>query len=278
MTVSLFVSVYTLTSMAIHRCHVILNPFKQEIRQRSATLWITFLWILSFTNVLPLMIVTRPVRSSECIENWPSLNHRRVYTAALFVLQYVLPLAIIAIAYIRIALDLNCSFQGLCKCKLTDKRIENQARRRENLKVTKTLAIIVGIFAVCILPSQVGWMLLDFSNEHQQKIAANVIFKFSIVLTVFHSCLNPLAYGSITKQFRRGYVKYLSYLCFCCRLSILQKFKMMRPLESSLQHSKSKINGMKEKGKQERVVLSEHITSTDGRLTNKLIVHSTTTF
>lgn len=278
MTVSLFVSVYTLTSMAIHRCHVILNPFKQEIRQRSAIMWITFLWLLSFTNVLPLMIVTRPVRSSECIENWPSLNHRRAYTAALFVLQYILPLAIIAIAYIRIGLDLNCSFQGLCKCQLTDKRIQNQARRRENLKVTKTLAIIVGIFAVCMLPSQVGWMLLDFGNERQQKIAANIVFKFSIVLTVFHSCLNPLAYGSITKQFRRGYVKYLSYLCFCCRHSILRKFKMMRSVESPSQHSKRKMNGLKEQEKQGRVAISQHITSPDWRLTNKQIVDSTTTF
>ncbi|XP_068739715.1 neuropeptide FF receptor 1-like [Montipora capricornis] len=276
MTVSFFVSVYTLTSMAIHRCHVILNPFKQEMRQKSAMLWITLLWILSFINVLPLMIVTRPEQSSECIENWPSLNHRRAYTATLFVLQYVLPLVVIAIAYIRIGLDLNRSFQCCCKRKLADKTIENQARRRENFKVTKTLAIIVGIFAVCMLPSQVGWMLLDFGSEHQQKIAANVIFKFSLVLTVFHSCLNPLVYGSITKQFRRGYVKYLSYLCCCCRHSILQRLKILRPIQSSLQQSKSKMNGMPGHNRLDRVSVSERIAHRDAHLINELIVDSTT--
>lgn len=236
MTVSFFVSVYTLTSMAIHRCHVILNPFKQEMRQKSAVLWIIVLWILSLTNVLPLMIVTKPKQSEECVETWPSLDHRRAYTAALFVLQYVLPLAIIAVAYIRIGLDLNRSCPGR-RGKKTPNGPKNQARRRENFKVTKTLAIIVIIFAVCMLPSQVGWMLLDFGSTHQQRIA-KVIFKFSLVLTVFHSCVNPLVYGSITNQFRRGYVKYLSYLCYCCRFSILKEFQILRPFESSSQQGR----------------------------------------
>ena len=238
MTVSFFVSVYTLTSMAIHRCHVIINPFKQEIRQRSAVLWIAVIWLLSFINVLPLMIVTKPAPPTDCNEDWPSMQHRRAYTASLFVLQYVLPLFIIAIAYIRIGMDLYrpCS-RGTPKVRNIS---ENRARRRENFKVTKTLAIIVVVFALCMLPSQVGWMLLDFGNEHEKKIAM-VIFKFSLILTTFHSCLNPVVYGSITRQFRWGYVKYLSYLCYYCRLPYFQKLQKLHFLESS-SHKPSKGN------------------------------------
>ena len=278
MTVSFFVSVYTLTSMAIHRCHVILNPFKQDIRQKSAVLWITVLWILSFTNVLPLMIVTKPEQSTECIENWPSQDHRRAYTAALFILQYVLPLVIIAIAYVRIGLDLNRSCRGCYSTKASVNSMENQARRKENFKVTKTLAIIVVIFAVCMLPSQVGWMLLDFGNEQQQNIAM-VIFKFSLVLTVFHSCLNPLVYGSITKQFRRGYVKYLSYLCYCCRFKILKEFKLLRPLESSSQgreDSKRPLNGHLGEEKLHTISCSENKTTKEGLIRNEVIVDTIT--
>ena len=253
MTASFFVSVYTLTSMAIHRCHVILHPFKQEIRHRSAVLWIIVLWIMSFANVLPLMIVTTPYPPFECLEKWPSLSHRRAYTAALFVLQYILPLVIIAIAYIRIGLDLNRSCSRSFRNARAAKSPENQARRRENFKVTKTLAIIVMIFAVCMLPSQVGWMLLDFGDKEQKAIAIKVVFKFSLVLTVFHSCLNPLVYGSITKQFRRGYIRYLSYFCCCFRGSILREFKIIS--ESSSQNRRDDFkhthNGLKRNGELE---------------------------
>jgi len=263
MTVSFFVSVYTLTSMAIHRCHVILHPFKQEIRQKWAVLWITLLWILSFTNVLPLMIVTIPETPTECFENWPSLAHRRAYTIALFILEYVLPLVIIAIAYVKIGLDLNRSWsRRSVRNDRVAHSLESQARRRENFKVTKTLAIIVLIFAVCMLPSQVAWILLDFGNEKQRHMAM-VIFKFSLVLTVFHSCLNPLVYGSITKQFRRGYVKYLSYFCCCCRLSILKGLKILLPSDSSSrqEHSDAKraLNGNKHKTKLETRLISGEI-------------------
>lgn len=280
MTASFFVSVYTLTSMAIHRYHVILNPFKQEMRHRSAVVWITVLWIMSFANVLPLMIVTTPDPPFECLEKWPSLNHRRAYTAALCVLQYILPLAIIAIAYVRIGLDLNRSCSRSFRTARSARSLENQARRRENFKVTKTLAIIVVIFAVCMLPSQVGWMLLDFGNEEQQSIAIKVVFKFSLVLTVFHSCLNPLVYGSITKQFRRGYVKYLSYFCCCCRRSILRELKILRALENSSQqgHDESKRaqNGLKNNAKLETICSSEPKETRVRLLSNDIIVDTVT--
>ena len=228
-TVSFFVSIFTLTSMAIHRCHVILNPFVQDIRQRTAVLWIGLIWFFSFILLSPMMIMTDP---STCEENWPSKEYGRAYTALLFVFQYVLPLLIIAVAYVRIGLDLNKS-RPLCFIWLRsgeERRQEDRSgpeykeRRRENAQVIKTLAIIVVLFALCLLPIQVGFMLQYFGGQKGEEMAS-VIFNFSLVLAVFHSCLNPLVYGTITKRFRHDYIKYLSYLCRCCKLPAFQRQK-----------------------------------------------------
>ena len=222
-TVSFFVSIFTLTSMAIHRCHVILNPFVPDIRPRTAVLWIAVIWIFSFVLLSPMMIFTK--LGVACEERWPGDQYRRAYTVALFVFQYLLPLLIIAVAYIKIGLDLNKSrplcFKWLGKAPRQAREdkgsLEYKARKRENAQVIKTLAIIVLLFAICLLPIQVAWLLMDFGGPSGKKAAA-IIFKFSLILAVFHSCLNPLVYGTITKRFRKGYFEYLSYFCRCCKL------------------------------------------------------------
>lgn len=218
MTVTVNLSIFTLTSMAVFRCHVILNPFKPEMSHRYVFLWILGIWLLGFVLVIPLLLVTKPTLAEPqgCIEVWPSFAYRQAYTASLFVLQFMLPLTIIAVAYVRIGLDLVR--QG--RHQVPD-QMANQERRRENMQVIKTLATIVILFAICMLPAQLAWLLHDFALEDNQSLVA-LLFSFSPSLLYFHSCLNPIAYGTLTKHFRRGYIRFFSYL-FCCRFFRLFK-------------------------------------------------------
>lgn len=100
-TMTFFVSVFTLTSMAIHRCYVITNPFEPEMPKWKIMSWLVGLWIASFLAVLPLVLVAHegPPGTYNCSEKWPSLKARKAYTGCLFVLQYSLPLAIICSLY-----------------------------------------------------------------------------------------------------------------------------------------------------------------------------------
>lgn len=215
-TMTFFVSVFTLTSMAIHRCYVITNPFKPEMRKWKIVVWLIGLWIASFLAVVPLVIVAHGGFGTECDENWPSDKGRKVYTACLFVLQYSLPLAIITAAYIRIAVDL---LKSSTERFGPGKSFNNNGHRvrKEDIQVLKTVAVIVLVFAICLLPVQLAWMLTDFGGEREQRIAQEVFFKFDVLLSILHSCLNPLVYGTLTRRFRRGYIKYLVYLCPCIK-------------------------------------------------------------
>ena len=224
-TMTFFVSIFTLTSMAIHRCYVITNPFKPEMRKWKIMVWLVGVWFASFLAVLPLVLVIQGglPGTHDCDEDWPSMELRKAYTACLFVLQYSLPLAIITVAYIRIAVDLLKSSTerfGPGKSLNNNRRDGNvlsRHARKEDIQVLKTVAVIVLVFAICLLPLQLSWMMLDFGGETQQRIAAEVFTKFDVLLSILHSCLNPLVYGTLTRRFRRGYIRYLVYVCPCLK-------------------------------------------------------------
>ena len=224
-TMTFFVSVFTLTSMAIHRCYVITNPFKPEMQKWKIMVWLVGLWVASFLAVLPLVLVAQEglPATYDCSEKWPSFKARKAYTACLFLLQYSLPLAIITAAYIRIAVDLLKSSTERygpgrhLNSTRRDKSAFLRLARKEDVQVLKTLAVIVLVFAICLLPVQLSWMMLDFGGEKERRIALEVFFKFGVPLSILHSCLNPLVYGTLTRRFRRGYIRYLVYVCPCLR-------------------------------------------------------------
>lgn len=212
LTIVYFLSIFTITSMAVHRCKLITNPHKRKIKRKSVYIWITLIWVLSFITVLPLSIAAN-AENGNCKEDWPSLNHQKAYTVALFLMQFVFPLFIIAVAYLRIGTYLWRT--TVPDSSLSDsKKKKVQKKRQENIQVIKTLALIVILFAICLLPGQIAWLLFDFGGARGLKVSA-IIFHFSDILDSLHGCVNPIIYGLLTEQFRRKYVQYFSY-CFTC--------------------------------------------------------------
>lgn len=214
-TISLCSSVFTITVMAVYRCRVILHPFEPPLQKRKLFPMIGGIWFLSIALAFPMLVLATYIDgANDCTELWPSDIHRRIYTSILMILQYFLPLLIIAVAYVLIAIDLTKSKTQPPSLKSSRKAI-GHARREENIRVIKILATIVVVFALCMLPGHIAWMLLHFGGKKERRVS-DEIFEFSDVLAIIHSSLNPVIYGTLTKRFRRGYMKYLSYL-FCCR-------------------------------------------------------------
>lgn len=104
-TVFYIAGLYTTSSMAVIRCHLVVRRTRSSMGKREACKWIGGIWFGACCIVVPLSVVNTTT-SRGCYEKWPSFSHRKAYTAALFVLLYVLPLLIIAVAYTRIAVFL----------------------------------------------------------------------------------------------------------------------------------------------------------------------------
>ena len=209
-TVALGASIFTLTAMAIHRCYVITNPFKHgSISQQSVMVWLVLVWILSIGLVVPRILVST-TSSNRCIQQWPDQSLKKLYTVSLFVARFVIPLFIISFAYFRIAKDLARSPAPRFDFH-ENGQIKTHTARRENAEVTKTLAIIIVLFMLCMLPFRLSTIVMLFGNE-DQVFLARTIRRYTSILTVIHSCMNPIVYGTLTKNFRSWLARYARWV------------------------------------------------------------------
>ena len=212
MTATFNVSIFTLTFMAVYRWRVIVNSLRPEMRHRFVIIWITVIWVVGFVLLLPLIIVAETEETGGCKENWKP-DQSRVYTAVLFALQYVLPLTTIAGAYILIGIDI-----GKAKERHhldAQDRFASEVRRKEDLQIIKMMGLIVILFAVCMLPIQVAWLIADFGTEKHKEVG-DVLLRVADIAAYVHACVNPIVYGTITRYFRREYIRYAKSI-LCCK-------------------------------------------------------------
>ncbi|XP_015772893.1 PREDICTED: uncharacterized protein LOC107351127 [Acropora digitifera] len=59
---------FTITSMAIHRCYVITHPWGPKLKRRKALIWVSLVWLIAFTLTIPIIIVKKPTQDGECRE------------------------------------------------------------------------------------------------------------------------------------------------------------------------------------------------------------------
>ena len=152
---------FTITSMAMHRCHIVTHPWRPKLKRKGAIIWVSLIWLASFILIIPLIVVTKPTENG-CEEIWPTPGHSQAYTVSLMTIQYIIPLLITAICYIRIWLFLKSrpvfpNNSGLTTARETP----GEETTRESIVILKTVAVIVLLFLVLLLPTQVAWMLLD---------------------------------------------------------------------------------------------------------------------
>ena len=211
MTATFNVSIFTLTFMAVYRWRVIINSLQPEMRHRFVVIWIAAIWFVAVLLLLPLVVVAETNKIGSCMENWGP-DQSRAYTVILFILQYVLPLLTIAGAYVLIAIEIG---------KAEKRHISNaqdraalELRRKEDIQIIKMMGMIVILFAVCMLPIQVAWLISDFGPDEYKEVAS-VMLRMADIAAYLHACVNPIIYGTITRYFRREYIKYIRSIFFC---------------------------------------------------------------
>uniref|UniRef100_A0A8C6TUL9 Neuromedin B receptor n=1 Tax=Neogobius melanostomus TaxID=47308 RepID=A0A8C6TUL9_9GOBI len=214
---SVGVSVFTLTALSADRYRAIVNPM--DIQTSGAVFWTCLkavsIWVLSMMLAVPEAIFSQvihmPVQTetgtnitfANCVP-YPMSNemHPKIHSVMIFLVYFLIPLAIISIYYYHIARTLIKSADDM-PGELSD-HTKRQIETRKRL--AKIVLVFVGLFALCWFPNHVLYMYRSF-HYHQTdlSLAHLVITLLARVLSFSSSCVNPFALYLLSESFRRHF-------------------------------------------------------------------------
>lgn len=106
--VTVFLSAFTLVAISLDRFRAIICPLRPKLTTRQAVVVIALIWAFSLAVPLPVALFSRIIQRPDlhgeirdyCQEDWPGGVHQRtIYTFGVMVLQYFLPLFVLAFTY-----------------------------------------------------------------------------------------------------------------------------------------------------------------------------------
>ncbi|XP_029040209.2 RYamide receptor-like isoform X1 [Osmia bicornis bicornis] len=206
---SVNVSVFTLTAIAIDRHRAILKPLSAKPSKLTAKIIIAGIWLLAGSLATPMAIARRVVMEPEeytdrykpfCKEANLSSRSMLIYSGLLVFLQYLTPLSVISCVYARMGLKL---WENKAPGNAEDSRDANLLRNK--MRVIKMLIIVVALFAICWLPLQTYNVFRYFHPKINNYEYIHYIWFFCDWLAMSNSCYNPFIYGIYNEKFRREF-------------------------------------------------------------------------
>nr|XP_061800575.1 prolactin-releasing peptide receptor-like [Nerophis lumbriciformis] len=201
--VTVYVSVFTLTAIAVDRYYATVHPLKKRTSVTTCVWVLAGIWLLSCGLVTPAVSHTYHVEFKEegftiCEEFWLGQEkERRVYAYSTLLITYVLPLSAVFVSYFCITVKLKkCVAPGH---RTQEKANAQQARKR---KIFRLIALLVSAFAVCWLPIHVFNMLRDIDINLINKRFFLLIQLLCHLCAMSSSCCNPFLYAWLHDRFR----------------------------------------------------------------------------
>lgn len=210
---TVFVSVLSLTAIAVDRYIVVIYPIRKRMQCKSCIYIVAFIWLLSILISVPTSLHTHYLDLNSighdmivCEEFW---NHqeteRLLYSCLILLLSYLLPLSAVSVSYYAISYHLRKRSVPGAACHNQEKWVKKKQ------KTFQILVISVMCFAACWLPLQVVNLIRDIDEEFAilDKRYVNVIQVSCHVIAMSSACFNPFIYASLHDKFRLHICNYL---------------------------------------------------------------------
>ncbi|KAK8747883.1 hypothetical protein OTU49_016208 [Cherax quadricarinatus] len=208
-TVSVNVSIFTLTAIAVDRYRAIVFPLNARPTKFRSKVVIASIWLFSATLAIPNAIALRvryieDTRTREqkpvCVAEGIDPAVMWTYSHVMVGLQFFVPLGIISFAYIRMGWEL---WGSRTPGNAEDARDAHVLRNKK--KVIKMLFIVVALFAFCWAPLQTYHVLQEIYPAINTYRYINIIWFCCHWLAMSNSCCNPFIYAIYNEKFKREF-------------------------------------------------------------------------
>ncbi|KAM4592505.1 relaxin-3 receptor 1 [Odontesthes bonariensis] len=198
---NMYASVFFLTAMSVTRYWSVASALNNSTVQRSCSAkWVcAIIWTLATLATAPTSIfstVSNVTGEKLCLLRFPGGQYwLAVYHIQKIIVGFVLPMSIVSISY----------FMLLRFIRKRSMKTSNPKRRSQ---VTKSITIVMLSFFLCWMPNHAItlWSVLVKLNvanwDKAYYIVHTYVFPLTVCLAHTNSCLNPIIYCLMRKEFR----------------------------------------------------------------------------
>ncbi|XP_030750486.1 G-protein coupled receptor moody-like isoform X2 [Sitophilus oryzae] len=196
------VSLLSIASISINRYILIAWPqlYSKIYTKTKVILYIAAIWLFSYGLQVPTLMgkwgeYGMDEKLGTCsIKRDKNGNSSKT---ALFIIGFALPSVIIVVCYSNIFWVVRKSHKRLAQHCTNDGKF-----KRSEMKITKMVLVIFVCFVVCYLP-------ITISKVFDPEVKHAPLHVLGYLLIYLGSCVNPVVYVTMNKQYRNAYLETL---------------------------------------------------------------------
>nr|XP_055042943.1 trace amine-associated receptor 3-like [Misgurnus anguillicaudatus] len=214
-----FSSLIHLSLISIDRYWAICDPlrYKMRITNNTVTVLITFTWIFSFVYCFSVVFsgvffvgLEAVILQMSCFGSC-GVFFNKEWGLISIIMFFIIPGTIMSSLYIIIFNVVKKHAKVLSeKVSVTTTGVNSQSSAHRERKAAKTLALVMGVFFICWLPSSIAATVNPFLNFVTPADVFEALFWFAY----FNSTCNPLIYGFFYPCFQKAFKTLIfTYIC-----------------------------------------------------------------